>query len=40
MTYQHLLWPESVAVRAAGRRVGDPPPVSRLHKIAQHSYSL
>jgi hypothetical protein len=34
MTHQHLLWPESMTIRAACGRMGDPPPCRGLHQLA------
>ena len=36
MAHQHLARAKTVAVRASGRRVGDPRPGRRLHQLAQH----
>ena len=36
MTDEHLAGAEVVAVRASGRRVGDPLPGRGLHQLAQH----
>jgi hypothetical protein len=38
MPHQHLSRPESVAVRASGRRVGDPLPAAVLHEFAQYGF--
>jgi hypothetical protein len=40
MAHQHLLWPESVPVRAARRRLGDPLPGRGLHQLAQHDFEV
>jgi hypothetical protein len=37
VTDEDLIRAEVVAVRAAGRRVGDPLPGRGLHQLAQHS---
>jgi hypothetical protein len=40
MAHQHLLWTESVPVRAARRWVSDPLPGRGLYQLAQHDASL
>jgi hypothetical protein len=40
VAYEDLIRPESVAVGASRRWVGDPLPGGRLYKLAQHGYSL